>query len=76
MLAGVFKTPWRWRAVALIVTAVTVTILEVVLVLQLASWNAEFFNLLDQRAVGGLPAQALSFLAIILGIMALPGSKP
>ena len=71
MLAGVFKTPWRWRTVALIVTAVTVTILEVVLVLQLASWNAEFFNLLDQRAVGGLPAQALSFLAIILGIMAL-----
>ncbi|MDP2357587.1 MAG: SbmA/BacA-like family transporter [Beijerinckiaceae bacterium] len=75
MLAGVFKTSKRWRAVALIVTAVTITILEVVLILRLASWNADFFNLLDQRAVGGLPAQALSFLAIVLGIMVLQASS-
>jgi putative ATP-binding cassette transporter len=71
MLAGVFRTPKRGRAAALIATAVTVTILEVVLVLRLASWTAEFFNLLDQRAVSGLVAQAWTFLAIVLGIMIL-----
>lgn len=71
LLAGVFQTPARWRAVALIVTAIFVTVLEVFLVLQLASWNREFFNLLDQRVVSGMMAQAWTFLAIVLGIMSL-----
>ncbi|MFN3892608.1 MAG: ABC transporter ATP-binding protein/permease [Beijerinckiaceae bacterium] len=71
LLAGVFSTPDRWRAFALMITAVTVTILEVVLMLRLANWNAEFFNLLDKRAVSGLVAQAWSFLSILAGIMLL-----
>lgn len=71
LLAGVFGTPKRWRAVALIATAITVTVLEVLLVLRLASWNAAFFDLLDKRAVTGLVTQAWTFFAIVLGIMVL-----
>ncbi|MBX9760559.1 MAG: hypothetical protein K2Y29_17400 [Beijerinckiaceae bacterium] len=71
LLAGVFSTPKRWRAIALIATAITVTVFEVLLVLRLASWNAEFFDLLDKRAVTGLVTQAWTFFAIVLGMMVL-----
>lgn len=71
LLAGVFSTPKRWRAIALIATAIIVTVLEVLLVLRLASWNAAFFDLLDKRAVTGLVTQAWTFFAIVLGIMVL-----
>lgn len=71
ILAGVFGTPKRWTAAALTVTAICVTILEVLLVLRLASWNAEFFNLLDQRAVTGLVGQAWTFFTIVAGMVLL-----
>ena len=71
MLAGIFGTPKRWRAIALIATALIVTIFEVLLVLRLASWSAEFFDLLDKRAVTGLGAQAWTFFAIVLAMMVL-----
>lgn len=71
MLAGIFSTPNRWRAIVLIATALTVTILEVLLVLRLASWNAEFFDLLDKRTFTGLVTQAWTFFAIVLAMMVL-----
>lgn len=75
LLAGVFRTQDKWRAAALAVTAFVVTILEVLLVLRLASWTAEFFNLLDQRAMSGLAAQAWTFFAIVAGIMVLQAAS-
>ena len=70
-----FRQPGGWLAAAIIFVLATITICEVVLALRLASWNADFFNLVEKKNVAGLPAQVWILFAIVCGIMCLQASS-
>ncbi|MGU9981281.1 ABC transporter ATP-binding protein/permease [Phreatobacter sp. HK31-P] len=73
LLGAIVATPARWRALtlALIVGAVTVT--EVLVVLRLAVWNADFFNVLEAKSFASLINQIWILAAIVTGMMVLQG---
>lgn len=75
ILAGVFRLPGRWCAAGLVLALAAITIAEVALALRLASWNADFFNLIEKKDVAGLPAQVWILFAIVGAIMALQASS-
>ncbi len=75
LLAGIFSLPGRWCAAGLIFALAAITISEVGLALRLASWNADFFNLIEKKEVAGLPAQVWILFAIVAGIMCLQASS-
>lgn len=65
LLAGIFATPARWRAAALIAAVVVATVGLVLLAVRLASWNADFFDALEQKSWPGLIRQSWLFLGIV-----------
>jgi vitamin B12/bleomycin/antimicrobial peptide transport system ATP-binding/permease protein len=69
LLASIASTSARWRSLALVLTVAAATIGEVVLMLRLTTWNADFFDLLQQKSISGLLTQTWIFFAIVLGIM-------
>ncbi len=75
LLAGIFRTPARFATAGLILAAGCITVGEVFVVLRLSSWNADFFNLLEKKAVEGLITQIWIFLAIVVTMMCLQGGS-
>ncbi len=74
MLAGIFHTPARWRALALIGAVVVATVGLVLLAVRLASWNADFFDALEQKSWPGLVRQSWIFLGIVGATMVAQAS--
>jgi vitamin B12/bleomycin/antimicrobial peptide transport system ATP-binding/permease protein len=72
---GIFRTPTGWATVGLIVAVVAITTGEVLAMLRLASWNADFFNTLEQKSVSGLVTQSWILLAIVGGLMLLQAAS-
>lgn len=75
LLTGVFRVSDGWRALALILALAAITIAEVALALRLASWNADFFNLVEKKDLAGLPMQVWILFAIVGAIMCLQASS-
>ncbi len=71
LLGGIFRTTARWYAIALITFVMAITVGEILLMLRLNTWNADFFNVLEQRALDGLIVRAWILVAIVAGIMVL-----
>lgn len=71
LLGGIFRTTARWYVIASIGAVVAITVGEVLLMLRLNTWNADFFNVLEQRALDGLIVQTWIFVAIVASIMFL-----
>lgn len=65
LLATIFLTPARWRATTLVVAVVTATICLALLAVRLASWNADFFDAIEQKSWPGLVRQSWLFLVIV-----------
>ena len=75
LLSTVFRTPSGWLAIGLIVAVVVTTVAEVLLVLRLANWNADFFNVLERKSLPGLVTQSWIFVIIVAGIMSLQAAS-
>jgi putative ATP-binding cassette transporter len=75
LLAGVFHTPLRWRAITLIGAVVTATVLLVLLAVRLATWNADFFDALEQRSWDGVVRQSWIFLGIVAATMVVQATS-
>ncbi|MCU0984838.1 MAG: hypothetical protein MUC89_07815 [Acetobacteraceae bacterium] len=65
LLATIFRTPARWRAAALIAAVVVATLCLALLAVRLASWNADFFDAIEQKSWPGLVRQSWLFLGIV-----------
>ncbi|MCZ8316892.1 SbmA/BacA-like family transporter [Phreatobacter sp.] len=73
LIAGVARKPGRWRILALTVLVGTVTVVEVLVVLRLATWNADFFDVLEARSYASLHSQIWILAGLLLGMMTLQG---
>ncbi|WP_168201767.1 ABC transporter family protein [Phreatobacter aquaticus] len=73
LLGAILATPARWKALMLGGLVGTVTVAEVLVVLRLATWNADFFNALEAKSFASLVNQIWVLLAIVTGMMALQG---
>ncbi len=69
LLSGIFATRARWRALALLAAVITTTVAQVLLMLRLNAWNADFFDIVERKSMPGLMTQAAIFGAIVLGLM-------
>lgn len=69
VLGGIFTTQARWRAFGVLFVDVISTVAQVLLILRLATWNADFFDALEQKSMPGLVTQTWLFLPIMLGLM-------
>jgi putative ATP-binding cassette transporter len=65
LLAGIFRTPARWRAGVLITAVIAATLCLALLAVRLASWNADFFDAIEQKSWPGLVRQSWLFLGIV-----------
>ncbi len=75
LLASVFRTPARWRALGLLVATIAATTCLVLLILRLTQWNADFFDVVEQKSWSGLIEQSWIFVAIVLANMVLQASS-
>jgi putative ATP-binding cassette transporter len=73
LLGSVISTPSRWTALTLIAIVAAVTVSEVLVILRLATWNADFFNVLEAKSFASLVNQMWVLLAIVTGMMMLQG---
>ncbi len=69
LLAGIFRTEARWRAVALTAAIIVATVALIVLMVRFAIWNGDFFDAIEQKSWPGLVRQAWMFAAILAGGM-------
>jgi len=75
VLAGVFRSPLRLRAIALTAAVVCATALLVLLAVRLATWNADFFDALERRSWDGVMRQAWLFLGIVAATMTVQAAS-
>lgn len=69
LLGRIVATPARWRALALLAAAIAMTVAQVLLVLRLNAWNADFFDIVERKSMSGLMTQVVIFGAIVFGLM-------
>jgi putative ATP-binding cassette transporter len=69
LLGMVFWTPKRWRAFGLVAAVIVVTVAMVLLMLRFTTWNAEFFDVIEQKSLPGLLRQSVIFGAILIAVM-------
>lgn len=74
LLATIFRTQARWRAVVLVVAVIVTTLVLALLAVRLASWNADFFDAIEQRSWPGLARQSWLFLGIVAATAAAQGA--
>jgi putative ATP-binding cassette transporter len=75
LLAGVFRSPLRWRALALVAAVVGATVLLVLLAVRLATWNADFFDALERRSWEEVRRQSFLFLGIVAATMTVQAAS-
>lgn len=75
LIGTIFRTPTRWQAIGLIGAIVVITVSEVIAMLRLATWNADFFNLLESKSLPGLATQSWIFVAIVASLMLLQSAS-
>jgi putative ATP-binding cassette transporter len=75
VLAGVFRSPLRLRAIVLTASVVCATVLLVLLAVRLATWNADFFDALERRSWDGVMRQAWLFLGIVAATMTVQAAS-
>ncbi len=73
LIAGAARKPGRWLILTLTVLVATVTVVEVLVVLRLATWNADFFDVLEARSYASLRSQIWILAGLLIGMMTLQG---